>query len=410
MILQRLLLFTYSAESWESLATYEDFVAAGSPLGNTIRIEITKNYDGGCDSKVAAVKVIGGLSRSIVTVDSSKLLIEEAAKDFVQTYGYGGSIEAIIAAARSGELPETILLHEPMARIAFNKLQALVNIESDSDLFSLVTTHATVSAVTALKLLDIIADIRGGQFLVTSDVGLYFLDCLNSIIYQIHTLPADMVSCIVDLVSKLLTIAQCHSKLISSDALARLKQCGQQMISTIKNVTVEVVKTPSSNLTQSDLYQSLLYTAVLSVNYLGLSLVDSQEQSTSKRNKTFIFAKAPGYTGVNIREGKTFDTPIVRVIDANSPPFEIDDECIITHNGRTIRRLHLADGSGWTSFNSNEDETVFFNEIFRDTYHPPIIIESPHPYKDDMDIYQTVEVSGASGYEIKFSSGFYIYA
>jgi hypothetical protein len=347
---------------------------------------------------------------------SAELFIEAAVNDFVKKYG--GSVETIIAATKSRDPPKTIL-DNPMAIVAFNKLQTLVSIESDSDLTSQITTYATVSSVTALKLLEIIADIRKGEFLMNSDIGLYFLGCLNTIITQIHTLPADMVSCTVNLVSKLLAIAQNHS--ISLGASDRLKECGQQMISTLKAVTVEAVKTPSLNLAQSDLYQSLLYTAILSVNYLGLSLDNSKDQSerltenstaqsTSKRNKTFVFLPSRQFNVLNIREGPSLDTPVIRALDSNSPPFEVDEECEITYSGKTIRRLHLADGSGWTSFTAaDEEKTVLVAEITDDSWRPPIVIESPHPYRDDSDIYETIQVPDAAGYVITFTSGLIFY-
>jgi hypothetical protein len=36
------------------------------------------------------------------------------------------------------------------------------------------------------------------------------------------------------------------------------------------------------------------------------------------------------------------------------------------------------------------------------------VLESPHPYQDNSDIYTTVHFPGASGYVIKFSSGYLV--
>lgn len=58
MIKEKIKLETKS--EWVTLATLADFKAAGSPSGNVIRLEVTKNHQGGCDCKVAGVRVLGG--------------------------------------------------------------------------------------------------------------------------------------------------------------------------------------------------------------------------------------------------------------------------------------------------------------------------------------------------------------
>jgi Anaphase-promoting complex, subunit 10 (APC10) len=45
---------------WVTLVTLDDFKSAGSPIGNVVRIEVTKNHKSGCDCKVAAIQVVGG--------------------------------------------------------------------------------------------------------------------------------------------------------------------------------------------------------------------------------------------------------------------------------------------------------------------------------------------------------------
>jgi hypothetical protein len=123
----------------------------------------------------------------------------------------------------------------------------------------------------------------------------------------------ELASFVVNLVSKLFTIAQKNSSAISQAAFVRLRVCGQKMINITKSAAVEGVKSASINLSQTDLYQSLLYTAVLSLNYLGLTLLDPDElEKTAKAtvrdiSTTIIESPHPYSDGSDIY--KTIEIP-----------------------------------------------------------------------------------------------------
>jgi hypothetical protein len=201
-------------------------------------------------------------------------MIDSIVKDFVTMFG--NTKEDILSAVRTAETP-SFTLQNPEATVSFNKLRALVlGTESNKDLGAIIAQYSQPSVTTALKLLQIIADIHKGDILLKSDIGLYFLDCLNNVVGHVHDMASALATFVIELVSKILTIAQKKLTSISPDALTRLKDIGRQMIYIVKATTLEGAKNPLIELSQTDLYQSILYTVVLAVNYLELPLEDTQ--------------------------------------------------------------------------------------------------------------------------------------
>ena len=105
---------------WMILATHDDYVAAGSPIGSVIRVEITKNHQGGCDCKIASVKVNGGVLVAEIPENPDGLSSYKEKLSNFQVHS-GLAPELLLVALETRKLPESCKLTDSL-QIAFDKL------------------------------------------------------------------------------------------------------------------------------------------------------------------------------------------------------------------------------------------------------------------------------------------------
>ena len=166
--------------------------------------------------------------------------------------------------------------------------------------------------VTALKLLDIIADIQNGSLLLQTTDGYRLLDGLNQTVSHIQQMPEQLTRFVIELISKIFTLAQGNSSTLTAEALDRVKMCGQQMIAIARVSTVELVKNPLVSLAQADIYQSILYTVVLAMNCFGLEIdPESNEKDDQTDVRTISIESSHPFTD--------FTDELVEVVVPGSP-------------------------------------------------------------------------------------------
>lgn len=238
---------------WIVLMTHDEAVTAGVDAAamKSLRIEITSNWDSGCDSKVSSVKLKG----------ASEAALKKAAAEAAEATKKAS--EAVLGGAGA---------------------------PADDPAFSLVEKYTRPSLTMALKLFEFVVDIQGGALLFGSTEGGCLLEGLTKCIQRLHVFPVPLAKFALRLVSKTLCTAQ---DIISAPALtvsprsslfsdplfsiSTLRDLSKRLILVVRQVTAEMAKSPLTS-SPSEVYQSLLQTAVMASNLFKLELFERDEE------------------------------------------------------------------------------------------------------------------------------------
>ena len=291
-----------------------------------LRIQINRNHQGGCDCKVASVRVLGAPYRAATSEQNDDFLtLAESMKSFLKKFGALCAVDnnelnsdSLLSALKQNETVETLRVRlgtDPQALIAFNKLVVLAEVDEQENFRNLLRDNTKPSLVTALKLLDMIVDVKHGYLLFQSETGAALLDGFVGTLDLLQYAPPAMLRFIVALTAKIFSLSHGQFSMIHPQTLESLRACADRVVALAKGVTYEFSKRLTVSVSQAEIYHGmcrilkfyfdlilqkllfpscfvwleLLQSAVLCVNYLSIELVPAKVIEEKNESEEAVF-------------------------------------------------------------------------------------------------------------------------
>ena len=280
-----------AVEEWVTIASDDDLKLAGCKQGRVLRIEITKNHQGGCDCKVASIKVLGS-PYTVVNAksdnetsdeDVNKKVLEKQVALIHSKYGITVNTDDLSEVADIYDRHISTPEEKVELKLDFDKLEVLKQMIDSQEKRDIINENNRPSLVIACKLLDMITNVNGGSILFQHQDGSVLIDGLSHVLSLLQYAPPKMIRYIISLHTKIFNLAKTQLPQMLPSSLSALKVCAANLVKLAKMITFQLSKNLSTNLSSAEMYHDILQGVVLCVNNLSVSLVENNTKKDDQK-------------------------------------------------------------------------------------------------------------------------------